>query len=88
MTLCPVVGLGPILGHSALLMEPRNTRCGPCLLRWLRGIKHWLRNNYILAFIQTAIVNNAKFQKQLHTFISLVQPTILNASNLSGPWHL
>jgi len=32
ITLCPVEGLGPIVGRSALFIEPRNTCCGPCLL--------------------------------------------------------
>ena len=40
ITLCPVVGLGPIVGCSALFIGPHNTYCcGPCLLRCLRGIK-------------------------------------------------
>ena len=42
----------------------------------------------VSASIQPAIVNNAKFPKQVPTFFSLVQPTILNASNLSGPRNL
>jgi len=46
MTLCPVVGLGLIVGRLALFIGTHNT-CfyGPCLLRRLRGIKH--SNNYI-----------------------------------------
>jgi len=43
LTMCTVVGLGPIVGCSALFIGPRNTCCyGPCLLRRLRGIKHRL----------------------------------------------
>jgi len=38
----PSEGLGPIIGCSALFIGPRNTCCGPCLLRRLRGIKHRL----------------------------------------------
>ena len=36
ITLCLVVG------RSALFTGPCNTCCRPCLLRWLRGIKHRL----------------------------------------------
>jgi len=42
ITLCPVVGLGPIVGCSALFIGPCNT-CELCLLRRLRGLKHGLR---------------------------------------------
>jgi len=38
----PSVGLGPLVGRSALFIGPCNTFCGPCLLHWLRGIKHRL----------------------------------------------
>jgi len=40
LTMCTLVGLGPIFGRSALFIGPRNTCYGPCLLRRLREIKH------------------------------------------------
>jgi len=36
----PSGGLGPIEGRSAFFIGPRNTCCGPYLLRRLCGIKH------------------------------------------------
>jgi len=39
-----VVGLSAVVvvGRSALCIGPRNTCCELCLLRRLRGLKHWL----------------------------------------------
>jgi len=37
-----VVGLSPIVGRLTLFIGQRNTFCGPCLLRRLRGLKHRL----------------------------------------------
>jgi len=41
LTMCTVVGLGPVVGRSALFVGSRKTCCyGPCLLRRLHEIKH------------------------------------------------
>jgi len=42
ITLRTVLGIGPIVGRLALFIGLRNICCGPCLLRWLSGIKHKL----------------------------------------------